>query len=394
MSPIDSSGLFHFEIYPVVAREFSLTPIQDRLLVAPGDSLFIEHDFTDIMNTRLSGRGGEVNNRIAQFRNTYLGRYTFDYETPYHVFKELCDQQLKETLEKIEEFQHYTRTREAFNNRDAYYSFIPELEQTIDETMVLTDYFWVTELLNMLTLHGNNPVPKARDIPLSPKEAIHALYSSGENPFLSQFAVVSHVSIETRANLTQTIDEEEEVLHQLITDPFLRAAVQDEYNRVKDYLANPRIYSDAVMGNNQLETSGTGVHFGDSAHVVKQVIEDNPGKALYVDVWAPWCYGCMIEMEDSKKLSEHFADDRVTFVYLCMGGSREQWKETIRKYDLAGVHLYLTEKEWINLMKRFHIKSISHYLLFNQEGVMIDFGGHLRPSIPETRAAIERALIQ
>ena len=61
---------------------------------------------------------------------------------------------------------------------------------------------------------------------------------------------------------------------------------------------------------------------------------------------------------------------------------------------LAGVHLYLTEKEWINLMNRFHIKSISHYLLFNQEGVMIDFGGHLRPSIPETRAAIERALIQ
>ncbi|MBK5194807.1 MAG: hypothetical protein JJE08_02065 [Proteiniphilum sp.] len=89
ISPIDSSGVFRFEVYPVVPREFSLTPIQDRMLVAPGDSLYIEHDFADIMNTRISGRGGEVNSQITQFRNNYLGRYPGDYELSYQEYKQL-----------------------------------------------------------------------------------------------------------------------------------------------------------------------------------------------------------------------------------------------------------------------------------------------------------------
>lgn len=421
--PIDSSGSFRFEVYPVVPREFSLTPIQDRLLIAPGDSLYIEHDFADFMHTRITGRGAEVNNQIVQFRNNYLGRFNFDFQNSYHDFRKLCDQQLNDTQEKLKlfqaehnttelfdrwaekqvkidyftalmfyPFQYYLRTSEAFTERDAYYSFIPQLEETIDRTIIMTDYYNLVERLNMLKLRGTDPMPKASDVPFSPKESIHLLYKSTDNPFLAQFTVASYLSVETRANSTQTIDVEEEELQTMINDSFLRAMLQKEYNRVKNYVANPRIFSDAVMENNRTEITGAAVLPGDSVNVMKRLVEVNSGKALYVDVWAPWCHPCLTEMPYSQELYDHFEGEPLTFVYLCMGGSREQWQDVIASYALSGLHIYLSESEWLDLMKRFHIKGIPHYLLFNTEGVMIDFGGHLRPGNPETKAAIERAL--
>ena len=422
-SPIDSSGIFRFEIYPIVSREFSLTPIQDRMLITPGDSLYIDHDFADIMNTRVSGVGSEVNNQISQFRNIYLGRYHFDYEMPYLAYKGACDNLLEENWEKLSRFQvenktselfnqwaekqvrmdyyqtllffpfqHYMRTKAEFTDAEAYYSFIPELEQTIDSSMILSDYFQAMTFLIRLKLDGTDPVPIMPDSIPSAKEDIGKLYVTFDNPFLSQFAVASRLSVETQANRTVSIDEEEEQIHRMITYPFLRASLQEEYNRVKKYKANPRIYSDAVMGYNSLETVGTNVAPEDSANVVKKLIDANPGKVLYVDVWATWCSPCLKQMRHSKKLSDQFAGSPVTFVYLCMGGTHEQWQETIAEYDISGVNIYLSENEWMDIRKRFNISGIPHYLLFNKEGVMVDFGLHLLPSLPETKAAIEQAL--
>ena len=115
LSPIDSTGEFYFEIYPVVPREFSLTPIEDRLMIAPGDTLYVEHDFSDITNTRFSGSAAVLNQQIARFRNNYLGRYSFSYDLPYMDYKEACDQQLEETFDKLEQFQKEHDTSELFN---------------------------------------------------------------------------------------------------------------------------------------------------------------------------------------------------------------------------------------------------------------------------------------
>jgi len=127
---------------------------------------------------------------------------------------------------------------------------------------------------------------------------------------------------------------------------------------------------------------------------VKHLVAENLGNVLYIDVWATWCPPCIIEKPYSEKLYNHFEGEPVTFVYLCMGGGHEKWQETIKKYNLSGIHHYTTEKEWQDLTKRFSIKGIPHYLLFNKEGVMVDFGSHLRPSISQTKTAIEELLEQ
>ena len=78
-----------------------------------------------------------------------------------------------------------------------------------------------------------------------------------------------------------------------------------------------------------------------------------------------------------------------------MGGTPEAKQEVINKYDLTGIHHFLSDKEWQDIVKRFNMKStIPYYLLFDKNGVMVDFGLHLRPSFPETKVAIEKLLEQ
>ena len=423
VSPIDSSGEFRFTIYPIVPRELSLTPIEDQLMIAPGDTLYIEHDFSDITNSRFSGSAAEVNRQIAQFRNRYLGRFNFSYDLPYLEYKEACDKQLEETVEKLSlfqkegntselfnrwaekqirldyyhallffPFQHFLRTKEEFTERETYYAFLPEVEKTIDETMILSSYFDVMARYILRKRMGSDPVPKESKVALSITETLKLFQEVPDNPFFSQFAIATHLGFSTKANNTQEIEENEEQLNRLITHPFLRAALQKGYNRIKAYKANPTIYSNAVMGRNLLERSGAGVHPQDSFNIVKKIIDENPGQVLYIDIWAPWCGPCIRQMPDSKKLSDYFSDQPVTFVYLNIGGTDLQWKETINKYELSGIHLYLTEKEWQDVTKRFNARGIPYYLLFNKEGVMVDFGHHLLPSLPETRTAIEKLL--
>jgi thiol-disulfide isomerase/thioredoxin len=425
VSPIDSSGEFRFTIYPMVPREFSLTPIEDKLLIAPGNTLYIEHDFSDITNSRFSGSAAEVNRQIAQFRNRYLGRFNFPYDLPYLEYKDACDKQVQETVEKLSLFQkefntselfnrwaekqirldyyralfffplqHFLRTQEDFTEQDTYYAFLPEFEKTIDETMILSSYYDVMNRYILLKRMGSDPIPKESKVALSITETLKLFQDLPDNPFFSQFAIATHLGFSTKANMTQEIEENEEQLNKQITHPFLRAALQKEYNRIKAYKANPTIYSDAVMGRNLLERSGAGVHPQDSFNIVKQIIEKKPGQVLYVDIWAPWCGPCIRQMPDSKKLSDYFSDQPVTFVYLNIGGTDQQWKETINKYELSGIHIYLTDKEWQDVTKRFNARGIPYYLLFNKEGAMVDFGHHLLPSFPETKAAIEKLLNQ
>lgn len=422
VSPIDSLGEFRFEIYPIVTREFSLTPIEDRLLIAPSDTLFIEHDFADFTNTQFSGSAAIVNRQITQFRNNYLGRYNFDYDLSYLDYKDRSDKQLNEYFEKLTAFQkehntseqfnnwaekqirldyfsvliefpfkHYIRTKEEFVEKDAYYKFLPELENIINETMILFIYFRVMERYNLMKMFDFNPVPKS-DIRLTENESIDLLSSVSKNNFFSQFAVAAHLSIGLKTNTTEIIDKNEEKLNKIIANPFLRSALQSDYNRVKKYRSNPKMFSDAVMGRDVIERQGTEANLEETSNIVKRVVDENPGNVIYVDIWAPWCPGCIVEMPDSKVLSTYFSNKPVTFVYLNIGGTDEQWKENINKYELNGIHYYLTDKEWIDVMKRFNTKSIPYYLLFDKTGILVDFGSHLRPSIPETKASIEKLL--
>ena len=272
VSPIDSFGEFKFEIYPIVHREFYLTPIEDRLMIAPGDTLYIEHDFSDFNNTHFSGTSAVLNREIAQFRNGYLGRYNFDYELSYISYKDKIDKQLQNNFEKLTAlqkehntselfnnwaekqlrldyynaliefpFQHFIRTKEEFSDNESYNILLTELENTIDDKMILFSYFRLMENYSMMKLIGYTPINLNNNMNLTESESIDLLSSVSHNDFFSQFAVASLLSVGLKADVTEVIDENEVQINKIMTNHFLRTVLQSEYNRVKGTISNSKI---------------------------------------------------------------------------------------------------------------------------------------------------------
>jgi thiol-disulfide isomerase/thioredoxin len=428
-SPLTEDGMFRFEIYPITTREISFVPVEDRIVIAPGDSLYIEKDFRNIAHTGFGGTSAELNKHINAFRRKYLGRYSQPYELSFSEFRTETKKQYDETLQKLADFQQQNNTSETFNKwaekqvaldyykvlfefpfyhtertkekltdkeRKIYYDFVKEFEKEMDNSMMMASYFETIKGFSRFILEENYPDYFNGKVKAPSKEdMLEKLKSASKNTYLSQFAFAAYVNDEyLRANKSDWIDSNRVKLEESITDPFLRTTLNNRYNQVKAFNANPRVYSDAILGKNSIELQGSGSLITDSANVIKHILDSNSGQVLYVDVWAPWCPGCIIQMPYSKVLHDYFKDKPVTFVYLCIGGEHEHWRKAIEKYELSGIQQFLTNKEAEDLMNRFNIKSIPHYLLFDKNGVMVDFGGHLLPSEHYTKESIEKLLVE
>lgn len=431
-SPIAEDGMFRFEIYPITTREISFVPVEDRIVIAPGDSLYIEKDFRNIGRTVFEGTNAELNRHINAFRNQYLGRYSQPYELPFSDFKADTKRQYEETLQKLAAFQQENNTSETFNTwakkqtaldyynalfsfpyqhtirtkkeltrkeRKIYYDFVKEFEQGVDNSIIMADNFKVVSVFSRYIIEESYPefYPKINEVQLNNAQLLNKilerLKTSSTNAYLSQFTFAGFINdLHLQAHKTDWIDSNRVLINNTITDPFLRATLNNQYNQVKAYNANPRVYSDAVLGKNAVELHGSSSLITDSANIVKHILESNSKQVVYVDIWAPWCRGCIMELSNSKKLSDYFKGKPVTFVYLCMGGTPEAQQKTIDKFQLSGIHHYLNDKEWQDITNRFKVKGIPYYLLFDKNGIMVDFGFHLRPSEESTKYSIEKLL--
>ena len=103
-SELTDSGEFKFVFYPKTKREICLYPIEDVLIIQPGDSLYIVKDFRDITSTRFSGTSAKLNEDVSKFLLNYLGRYAHDYTASYLEFKNSCKIKKQEYQAKFEDF--------------------------------------------------------------------------------------------------------------------------------------------------------------------------------------------------------------------------------------------------------------------------------------------------
>lgn len=126
-------------------------------------------------------------------------------------------------------------------------------------------------------------------------------------------------------------------------------------------------------------------------------LEEFKGKIVYLDFWGTWCYPCLQELPESRKLQELYKDKDVAFIYVALEYGNEdiqRWKNFVSgkeslsyaiflgKQSWPGVHL-VAEKQFRNpVLKPWLINYAPTYALLDKNGNIIK-GRAPRPSNPE-----------
>lgn len=106
----------------------------------------------------------------------------------------------------------------------------------------------------------------------------------------------------------------------------------------------------------------------------KEIITENEGKVILVDIWASWCKPCMEEMPAMQKIHDKYKDKGVVFVYISMDNDTEAWKKASQKIGIADekynyLPAQLTDKEEL---KALNIRRIPRYFIYDKTGTLVN----------------------
>jgi thiol-disulfide isomerase/thioredoxin len=102
--------------------------------------------------------------------------------------------------------------------------------------------------------------------------------------------------------------------------------------------------------------------------ILQTLIDHNPNKVLYIDVWGTWCGPCIASFPKLKELQKEFSDRDIVFVYLCARSLEDKWLEMIKKENLIGQHYLLGNQQLARLNGQVRISGYPTYILVNKEG--------------------------
>ena len=121
--------------------------------------------------------------------------------------------------------------------------------------------------------------------------------------------------------------------------------------------------------------------------LLRSVIARNVDKVVYIQIGATWCPATRYETPFQREMAEAYKGQplRIVNFYLDNGSDgTNPFATNIETYNL-------TDEQRLGLDPILHNgRGIPFYILINKDGIIVDFGEHLRPSMPETQTIIDK----
>ena len=97
-----------------------------------------------------------------------------------------------------------------------------------------------------------------------------------------------------------------------------------------------------------------------------QILQENSGKTIFIDIWASWCGDCIEGIPGVKEIQKNHPE----FVYLFLSLDRKKtsWKAGIEKYNLIGTHYYVPSGMKGDFGKAIGLNWIPRYMIVNPDG--------------------------
>lgn len=150
----------------------------------------------------------------------------------------------------------------------------------------------------------------------------------------------------------------------------------NQTNRIPDAEIQPKLY-DALLEdrNGQIWT-------------LKEIIDNNQGYLIYIDVWASWCAPCRAEMPFSKELQKSVSNDKIVFLFLSTDTDSIAWHEAIvEEPSMKFTYRFITSDN--SFIKGMRINSIPRYIIVDSNGHIINTNAD-RPSSQKIETDLKR----
>ena len=421
---------FGFSVLPYAPRTVSMAPFVDHMVICPGDSVHIELDFAELGNVRFSGNGADNNMKMNEFHMHYY----LSHDWPSHGNHEVADDgtpvrkyqdaeslvgALKEKrqyhLSRLEAFikeKHPSKELEALCRKGIEADYFSRLIQGLLSYKKagedVSDYFRVKDAAglfspdcmpsNLFELSSNINYWLLHD--MDPEEAalmmadnaslMRFLKRTTKNKLLLQMLTTHFYNRMLEANDTESFEKHFKEFNETVTYPLLKLNTRDRYIVKKAYAENPKTLSDAILhADRPREGQLSSVKENEGLKLMRSVIARNEDKVVYIQIGATWCPATRYETPFQSEMAEAYKGQplRIVNFYLDNGSDGTNPFAT----DIETYHLI--DEQRLGLDPILHTgRGIPFYILINKEGVIVDFGEHLRPSIAQTRETIDRYL--
>lgn len=223
----------------------------------------------------------------------------------------------------------------------------------------------------------NDPEYKKENWELDYLERLDRLVS---NPVQKNAFATYRAEAAISASLGKSLEKVMACYNRICTDDSMRQRVNEQY---QEYV---RVYSNLMPG----KVAPDFELISDKGETVR--LSDLYGQYLFIDVWATWCGGCVMEIPYMEKLQEHFANDkRIKLISISWDYTQEVWLDYLKKRPATWAQ-YIVDKKNMDFMKKeYRMTFIPRFLLLDPEGriISIEF---TRPSDPECVQMLEKAI--
>ena len=421
---------YAFSLVPYAPRTISMPPYIDHLVVCPGDSIHVELDFADLAKVVCSGKGADNNDKLNAFHMGYylpgdwpgFSRMETDAEGNLvrlhkHAqdFSEAARQKLAYHLSRLDDFVRDKRPSPeliALCHKEIeadYYSAliqgllgyknvqkedvssffrVKDAEPLFSKDCMSGNLFELsaniaTWVLSSLNLDRKEELRLANDYPAR----LHYLEDATGNDMLRQMLITHLYNQLLEANEVERFEKLFASFNENVTYPLLKLSTRDRYVLKKAWQENPKALSNAILNADKPRDAQTiDLKENEGLKLLRSVIAQKEGNVVYVTIGATWCPASRQELpfQHSLAADEKGKPLRVVNFWLDDGA------DDLESIALGIENYHLTDAQRAGLDPILHLgRGIPFYILIDKEGVIVDFGEHLRPSIPETKGKID-----
>ena len=96
------------------------------------------------------------------------------------------------------------------------------------------------------------------------------------------------------------------------------------------------------------------------------------GKYLYIDFWHAKCRGCILQFPKTNELPAKVKEENIVFISISFDQSLEQWKESLERFEVAGEHLWIGDKEkQAQFIKEYYASFFPKHWWVNPDGNIV-----------------------